>query len=383
MKLLHYIPNFTNAAGPLSLTVRKMLLSTSKVAEVVLLTSTKLPADMEEALLGQYGVRTIYINKVEGFNPIKLLSAFNEVRKVLNEEQPDIVHVHGAWNYTAALVEQVARKLHYITVVSTHRGVSSEIIGIDFWKQKLPRLLAYQIWMIRNSTSLIAINDTEKENIIALGLKKRIEVLPQIPKEGENLDMLREALMAMYRKAIDSFYYRYTTPAEQTFMEQLVAAAIVDEDVKIETPSTEGLSFRRLSFLLHDEDITELFLSGVHKMQVSMPPLLNVSATPRYKNRKAKQLGPLADVTLSKSIRLPEESLERTAVALIAKAKTLGIDRLTMRHKTELYRLFRYTDFDEEKVGKELKRLGLRKFTVKLQKYLDNLFHLKPGYHIY
>lgn len=360
-----------------------MLLSTSKVAEVVLLTSTKLPADMEEALQGQYGVRTIYINKVEGFNPIKLLSAFNEVRKVLNEEQPDIVHVHGAWNYTAALVEQVARKSRYITVVSTHRGVSSEIIGIDFWKQKLPRLLAYQIWMIRNSTSLIAINDTEKENIIALGLKKRIEVLPQIPKEGENLDMLREALMAMYRKAIDSFYYRYTTPAEQTFMEQLVAAAIVDEDVKIETPSTEGLSFRRLSFLLHDEDITELFLSGVHKMQVSMPPLLNVSATPRYKNRKAKQLGPLADVTLSKSIRLPEDSLERTAVALIAKAKTLGIDRLTMRHKTELYRLFRYTDFDEEKVGKELKRLGLRKFTVMLQKYLDNLFHLKPGYHIY
>lgn len=302
---------------------------------------------------------------------------------MLKEEQPDIVHVHGAWNYTAALVEQTARKANYITIVSTHRGVSSEIIGIDFWKQKLPRLLAYQIWMIRNSTSLIALNDKEKESIMALGLKRRIEVLPAIPKEGENLDMLRDALMTMYRKALDSYYFRYTTEKETAFMEKLVAAAIVDEDVKIEAPTTEGLSFRRLSFLTSDEDITELFLNGAHKLQVSMPPLLNVMATPRYKNRKAKRLGALSDVTFSKTIRLSDDSLEKSAVVLIAKAKTLGIDRLTMRHKTELYRLFRYTDFDEERVGEELKRLGLRKFTIRLQKYLDNLFYLKPGYHIY
>lgn len=393
MKILHFISNFSNAAGQSAVAVQTMLLSTSKVAENHLLTCTQLTEDQVKTLL-EHNVHTHIMKRIEGKSPMAFMAWMSEIAKVLKEVQPDIVHVHGSWNSLAALVERVARHKGFITIVSPHRGLSPEMLSIDFWKQKLPRLVAYQVWMIRGCVSVIALSEKEATQISNTGLKKRIEILPDMPKDVEAMQPFAMALMAAYRKALDSMYHRNLTREEQQFVFNMVRVATVEDatmeemgileaDIKV---IMEKVSFRRIFFLAYDEDATLLMLKGVEKLSLTIPPVLDVTNVPRYKNRKAKKLGTLAEanVSISSKIAIPESNTsERDAVKLIVKARKIGMDRLTLLQWVELYTLFRHTDFNEDVVSAELKRLGMKRFTKKLQKRLAADFSLKEGYNIY
>lgn len=384
MKILHYITDLTANAGPIAGQTKMMMACTAKATETTLMTSTPLPEELTAALKERYGIRTHLIKRVDGRNPMQWMVVKKKIAEVLKEVKPQIVHVHGAWCMTAAMVEKVARKANIATIVSPHKALSQEIIQIDFWKTKLPRLLAYQIWMVRKSTAIVALNQKEKENILQLGLKKRIEVMPAIPKDLDSAGLLRDALMAAYRKALDSTYHKHLTKTEIVFVERMVRATLADGDAELLLPDTHGVSMRNIFFYAHDEDVTDMMMLGAQKMAIPLPQTLNVSEVPRYRNTRAKQRGSLNDITLQKEIRIPtEKQLECIAVQQIAKAHIIGIKRLTLRHWTELYKLFRYTDFNEDVVGRELERLKLKKHTIMIQQRLNELFSLKQGYNIF
>ena len=67
---------------------------------------------------------------------------------------------------------------------------------------------------------------------------------------------------------------------------------------------------------------------------------------------------------------------------MIKAASKIGLKNLTLRHWTELYHLFRYEDYDEDKVVQELAKHKLKKTAKKIQNQLTELFFLKPGYKI-
>ena len=62
----------------------------------------------------------------------------------LKELQPDIIHVHAAWDSTAALIEHTARSHGFYTVVSVHGGLAPEVMELAFFKHKLPGCTAGQ-----------------------------------------------------------------------------------------------------------------------------------------------------------------------------------------------------------------------------------------------
>lgn len=383
MKVLHYITDMTSASGPVGSVVRMMIASTAKAAESHLVTCVPLGEETEQLLKMQYGVTMHYVAHPNGKNPVQLFRAYNTVKKVLCEVKPDVVHTHGTWSLMAAVVEKTARKRSIPTVVSPHRGFSADIIGIDFWKKKLPRLIAYQIMMMRNCTCVMAINEKEKNDILALAIKKRIETLSGIPKDMESVGGMRDEILAAYRKALDSTYDKRITQDEKDFVMLAVKKAVSDDDVEVDIPSVEGLSFRNIFFYAYDEDCTELMLQGGNKLNVPIPPTLQVSDIPRYVNKKAKKRCSINELPLSKSVKIEESlSLEKIAVEQICKSHGLGFEQMTIRQYVELYRLLRHTDFNEDVVAKELKRLKLLSFTKKMQRRLAIMYGLKPGYNI-
>ena len=161
--------------------------------------------------------------------------------------------------------------------------------------------------------------------------------------------------------------------------------AIADEDVKTDIPSLGGLSFRRISFLAYDEDATELMRLGAKKADIVLPQSIEAAALPRYKNKKAKKLLSLEEMSKTIEVRRIEESQteERRAVQMIVQAQAMGTKRMTLRNWVELYDLFRNRDFNEDIVGKELRQRRLKRFTKKLQKSLKSRFELKEGYVIF
>lgn len=384
MRILHYITNFTHAAGPQTQMVRAIMVATSKVAENVLVTCVPLDESIVSVLEEQGNVKVRQLHwskKRDVFAPMKFLFS---VDKAIKSVRPDVVHVHGAWDWRAAMVERLARHHSIVSIVSLHRGLSPELVGIDFWKEKLPKLIAYQIWMVRNCTAVIADNKSEYDIITSLLHKKRVELLPASTDDGDYIEQLRKVLMGTYRKCLDTVYGNKLTRKEHNVVMTAVRAYLADDDIETPLPNVEGVSYRRIFFHAYDEDVTELFIEGCKKMRLTLPPPLDMEKTPRYRNPKAKERGALGDAKVSlKNIRIPEEQVEeRNAVTLICIAKHIGMSRLTLRRYAELYRLFRHTDFNEDVVMEELKRLRAVKFTKKLQKHIEETFALRHGYSI-
>lgn len=380
MKVVHYISDFTGAAGPMTAAVRMMIACTAKVADIHLVTCTPLNENYLKVLGEQYNIKVTVLAIPKKKNLLEHLAAKQSLKKVVKQISPDIVHVHGSWDSTGGALEAVARDKEIVTIVSPHRGLSQAFISIDFWKQKLPRLLAYQVFMVRNCTAVLALNEQEKEDLQNLSLKKRIEVLPPIPKTIEAAEPLRNALMEAYRKALDSTYCNKLTGKETEAVQKMVKAAIADDDVTMTPPEMTGLSMRRIFLHAYDEDVTEMMMQGARKMNLAMPQPLDVASLPRYKNKKAKQRGPVMELVPSKKISETVTGVERTAVEMLIKAQTPGLYGLTLRHYAELYHLFRHTDFNEDIVLAELKRLKATGYVRLLQNKLKEFFELKDGY---
>lgn len=361
-----------------------MMIATSKVVENVLVTCVPLDEDTVRRLQELYGIKVHYLHWRKEQNVMDVLPFLFSAEKAVRSLHADVVHVHGAWDWRAAMMEKLARRHNIVTVVSLHRGLTPELIGIDFWKEKLPKLMAYQIWMVRNCTSAIADSDSELEVLKSLLHKKRVEILPSSADAAEAEELLKRMLIATYRKCLDTVYGNRLTKKERNVVKAAVRAQYADEDVETPFPDVEGVSYRRIFFYAYDEDVMQTFLDGSEKLGIILPPPLNMAETPRYRNPKAKTRGALSELNVAvKTLRIPEEkSAEREAVTLICKAKQTGMHRMTLRHYVELYQLFRYTDFDEDVVMEELKRLHAAKFTKKLQKRLADMFGLKHGYSI-
>ncbi len=364
--------------------MRTVLYATSQVAKNTLMTCVPLPEDDVKNMEERYGIKVVYPHWRKNGNLFDAGLFFISVEKTLRKKHPDVVHVHGTWDWRAAMVERIARQHGIITTVSPHRGMSLELIGIDFWKEKLPKLLAFQIWMVRNCMAVITDNEQERDVIVSLLHKKRIEVMPAVQNNDEGYATLGNALMVVYRKCLDTVYGRKLSKKERNVVSTAVRALVADDDVDTPLPDVTDVSYRRIYFYAYDEDVMQQFIDGCEKMQLSVDSPLNMETIPRYRDPKAKKRGPLNDVEIKiKAWHLPEDrNSERNAVMLICKAKKLGFARLTLRHYTELYILFRYSDFDEDLVRAELMRLHALAFTKKMQKRLAMMFGLKHGYSI-
>lgn len=383
MTVLHYISDLTHTSS-MTKTVMRMIQATSKTVDLHLLTSVPLSENTLAALREQLGVTVHTIGVETGANPLHYIEYYKEVRARLLDINPHIVHVHGAWDIRPAIVQRCASRNNMVTIVSPHKGMSPEIIDIDFWKSRLWRILTYQAMMVSKSTAVVAVNEKEKNDILNLGLKRRIEVLPCVTSE-QTLWAMGTALVEAYRKALDSSYRRFLQKEERAFLNSVVKKAVADVDVKVEIPSINGLSFRRISFLAYDEGATELMQRGADKSDIYLPQAIDVANITRYKTRKAKILKSLDEMSQSLPAgRIPESQMEeRRAVRLISKAKELTLKRLTLYNWVELYELFRYCDFNEDIVAEELRQCKLKGFTKKLQKRLSERFGLKEGYMIF
>lgn len=379
MRVLHYIRDIDGVTLNMPYSLMSIVLSTSKVTETHLLTFSQLSEERLQMLKEQYGVTVHALPCVKRIMPLRIYTENSKVRKVIREIRPDIVLIWGTWDMTGAIVERCARKERVVTIVSPLRGLATVNINTSFWKEKLPRLLAYQAVMVRRSTAVLALDDAERYDIISIKLKSHIETLPA--EEAE----LQGAVMAAYRKALDSSYLNYITDEERAFVENAVRIAVVRDDDGSVLPENQGLSFRRIYLYAYDEDVTDLLTEGARKTERPMPPLLDVSKVRRYKSKKAKNRISLADVDAkTRKIAIPaDKEKEIKVVKMIAGAKRVTMKRMTMRQWVELYDMFRNIDFDEDMVAEELQHQHLKSFTVRIQRRLRDSYNLPQGYDIF
>lgn len=392
MKILHYIPDFWSVNNTQAQKILHLITAVSRQTESYVVTSSPFTQEMEQQLKEVYKIQMVYLPKLSASNPLKIYHAYKVIKECLIQLQPDLVHVHGSWNPLLFVMERTARKRGFVTCVSTYGGMAPEVLNTEFFKRRLLPLIFYQAPLIRHSTSLIAINEKEWNDIRNLNLKKRVEILPPAQSTEEGAQAYSQAILAAYQKAIDSSYKRFITPEEEMIVERCMINATTMDTKYVPEHKEEGdkqnkqsLSFRRLYFYAYDEDVLDKVLEGARSLSYNFPQPGNIADIPRYADRKAKKRGGIEQLQLPvRKIHLTDErSLEYKAVTSLLRVQKEGIKRLTLRHKAELYKIFRNDDFDENIVGEELVRLRLKKITKKVQQMLHELYNMPVGYDIF
>ena len=283
----------------------------------------------------------------------------------LDEVNPMVVHIYGSWDWRLCVIAFAARRHNRVVIYSPMRGLTSANIEWNPFKREFWRFMLCQFGALRYADVIVMQDNYEAGIFHTTGLDRgHVEVLPAPESEADEVQKV--FMCSLYNKTVDTHYMRFITPQEKQFVTSMVQFAMMGKDNQIVMPNIKDLSFHRVAFYVHDEDVKDIVKQGAEKAQISIPELVEVTDDMRYPG-KYKQFGGFAD---------------KSPFAMIKAASKIGLKNLTLRHWTELYHLFRYEDYDEDKAVQELAKHNLKRTTKKIQDRLTELFFLKPGYKI-
>lgn len=167
MKVVHYIPSIDRSSGGVGAYMQLLAKELGKLCELYIATSaSENPLPIENA-------KVITIpSKLTEFRKMK-----KEWCNLLNEINPDIVHINCCWMPQSAFTQKWAQKLGYKVILSPHGMLEPWIISRHYWTKKVPALLLYQKSAIVNADCIHATAVSEKENLLKLGYNSKIEVV--------------------------------------------------------------------------------------------------------------------------------------------------------------------------------------------------------------
>lgn len=348
MIVLHYIPDMSLNTGIVPEYVNRLVSATEQVSTNHILTRS------------DFGSGVLTFRK-DFMRQLQLIG-------------PDIVHVHASWDFYAAAAAWIARKMGYLVVVSPHGGLSPENMEVNFWKNRLPRLLAYQIRMVKQCHMVVTTSENEHQDLKRLGWKSNMAIIPHPVVSDISNDELRTLTQAAYRKVIDTNYRQKLTQQEQDFVLSCIKAAVWNDERMPECPvaetDKEGASFRRIYLYAHDEGVKEALIQGAHKLSISLPPVINVDDIPRFATKKAN------DGSEARRLKVVVQILEN----LTGKTCDTEIRHITLGTLLKAYYMLRFNDYDEDKFVSLAKKYGVLKYARSLMRRFETMFQLETGY---
>ena len=314
-----------------------------------------------------------------GSNWISFSIKFN---KLLKQTQPDIIHIHGSWNYYTALADKFARKKGFFTVISPHGLLTPKMTDDpEFWKKKVPRIFLYQLGMIRNTKYLIATDEEEAEDLKMLGWKRRITVVKASDKDCDDTTTCTQ-LIAAYNKVIDTNYPLRITEEETRFVKKCLRASLWQNDCLPEEliPSEEEkeqvakLSKRRISLYAYDNHITQLFTEGAKRIGITLNDLPDAENLPRFKQKKQEK-------------GRHEKKIEKicSIISNLAEGVNINVDytptgKLSLLTFGNIYSALRFNDYNEDDFCTQIKKKFVMKTAKRLMTKLQEDFGLETGF---
>lgn len=166
MKIIHYIPSIDRSCGGTTEYLRLLADKLGQQAEIHVVThESQHPVVMEYC-------QTHFVHK-------NIWGAMKqEWLALLNEVQPDIVHVHGCWTPQCAWVQKWSQAKGYKVILTPHGMLEPWIMNRNYWIKKLPALMLYQKKAICKANYIHATAESEKVNLLKLGYNDKIRVIP-------------------------------------------------------------------------------------------------------------------------------------------------------------------------------------------------------------
>ena len=105
---------------------------------------------------------------------------------LLDDIKPDIVHINCCWMPQCALVQRWTRQCQKLSIINyklpilltPHGMLEPWIVKRHYWTKKVPAILLYQKWAVKDANVIVATAEEEKKHIAELGWNDNIAMLP-------------------------------------------------------------------------------------------------------------------------------------------------------------------------------------------------------------
>jgi hypothetical protein len=283
---------------------------------------------------------------------------------------PDIVHVHGCWSYSAARILRLSKSRGFRTLLSPHGQLEPWIMKQNLFKEKIPKILAYQWKTVRSAFAIQVMGDIEYENIKSLKWNKRIVTVKNslITSAITNKEMA-EKMISLYRKILDTKVYCLMNVQTKESFYKLLHAGLTGERIN-NFPQIDYYSWRQMMIFANNEGISNMLLKGC-ALQPYAYPEIDVNAISTFCDKKSEEQQNYNDIT---SI---EEQIYKK-IKLIYK----GIFRnhLSTKSLCELADIMRNNDYNEATLANMLRKGKILKFTGRIEQILNETTGLEEGF---
>lgn len=354
MKVLHYIPSLAKDMGQASRFAQTLHGELAKTVETRMYTGPITPG---------------------------------EWRKVLSDARPDIVHLHGSWDWHLALARYIAAKADCPVVLSPHGGLSQDVMAQDFFKRKLPRIVAYQFRLVRGAFVMHAATEQELAELKALGWKRRT-CLIVAGEDEKGLAGMASEFRRLYQKVIDTWRRGRLTDEQRRAMFSLIGASVRADDTGEESspfalpPTITQHDWLTLQIYAIDHGVHERLLAGAERFGAKIPEIVREPPS-RFTKKPVLRLAPPPS-TESKTSGDTQEARLATDVLhlqrMLIHHETTGHDGAPLALAADIYRKIRFGDYEEDAFLYIIDQAGLRPFTARLMHVLAEAFSLPTGF---
>lgn len=388
MRILHAIASLDNSNKYLSRYLLELLRSMSDHNETHIVTFSN------SKLLENKGISVHTLSPCKTFTHKRLK---REAQQLIATVRPDVIHIHGCWDWSLAEIGRLAATENIPCVLSPHHSLDPEVIDTFFYTQRLPKLIAYQYSIVRDATVIHAISDRESSNLYKLGWNTRIITVPS--PQGGNIFQYSETagkMNEMYRMAIDAICtFRTLSDRERNILMCLVLKGseqtgkyyAVNEEYRKNIGSLTSEEWRRIYIVCAANHQTESLTRAFSEIGIKAPDMPNdiTESLSRPINCSESTLNEQEILALTPSEEqvlsgIEDPKIRQVVVMLLNIHKLIKQKSVNIGHISALYSSLMYEDYDERLLSVALKRLHIHKFTARMETVLQWLCGLTEGF---
>ena len=331
------------------------------------------------------------LNYLSGDNSIENVSAssLHDALKLIKNSHVDILHFHGCWRDSNLILERKAKRNNVRIVVSPHGQLEPWIIKQDYWKNHLPRIIAYQKKIVRDAFSIVVMGKMEETCMKRLDWNPRIEVV----KNSMITDTITEKEMAIkmlniYNKVMDSQTFALLNDEERIAFAALIKAGVTREekwltdDEKASISSLSPLAWRRIKIYAYHTSIADTILDAEDTIGYNHTDI-KPDAIPCYLPKADKPKGLFSkDVKPLPAVIADDKGYHTDSLCKFINVlqKHAANGQLVLKDIVETAYQMRRVLVDETALVEEMKLKGLDKFVMSLMQIMSDYTCMEEGF---
>ncbi len=329
--------------------------------------------------------------------------------KKIKEIKPDIVHIHACWNSVAYKFQKCCIAHRIPVVLTMDKQFEPWHLADNYLLCKLPKLLTYQRFMIKNAQVLHATTEQEHDRLIYLRLKHLLKITRRKSDtkkawnsrvvtvkryditNGLTVNDMSTDLVKLYSKIIDSYPFMGMSDEEIKLEDALLLQGMAGKKIGYSLPDDvvkilrlmDYNSWRRIFLHSLDEGIFDYVKVGALANGIDYSSWINMDNVPRFPQQSSAHEKVVKSdkkiARLKKDGSIPDKE-KRLCLLLSGTVTRLESVKIHRSDFTTVYNALRFEDYDEDLLRQVVSRMGIRKNTARLFRLLEERYGLEEGF---